>query len=119
MSRSVSQSCDSGVYYPSIIYSYVFFAFSRTRDINCSFRDLILNCQSAMQLPPPEVISQWPAPNSVDPTVRGSALLVVVLVLPPLAILIVGLRIFTRLTIIKFYGIDDTLIIVGAVSKIP
>jgi hypothetical protein len=71
-----------------------------------------------MQLPPPEVISQWPAPNYVDPIVRGSALLVVALVLSPLAMLIVGFRIFTRLTITRFYGIDDTLVISGAVSKI-
>lgn len=70
-----------------------------------------------MQRPPPGVTAQWPAPNYVDPIVRWPALLVVALILSPLAMAVVGLRVFTRLTVKKIYGLDDTLIVVGAVSK--
>lgn len=65
-----------------------------------------------MQLPPVEVLLSWPTPNHVNPTdVRGPALLIISWILFPIALLMVGLRIFTRLTLSKSFGVDDILLV--------
>ena len=69
-----------------------------------------------MQLPPVAVTSQWPPPNYVDPEVRGPALVIIGVLLSSLAVAVVGLRVLIRLTISKFYGIDDVLMVLAVVS---
>jgi hypothetical protein len=61
-----------------------------------------------MRLPPVDVILSWPLPNYVNPTdVRGPGILIVTGIFFPIAALMVGLRIFTRLHLSKAFGIDD------------
>ncbi|ESZ90857.1 hypothetical protein SBOR_8749 [Sclerotinia borealis F-4128] len=63
-----------------------------------------------MQLPSLEVLASWPAPNYVDPETRGNAVLIVNVILFPVALLIVLIRLYTRLQISKSFGLDDWLI---------
>jgi hypothetical protein len=61
-----------------------------------------------MQLPPAEVLLSWPTPNYVDPPdVRGLELPIITFVLFPIALIMVALRVFTRLFISKSFGVDD------------
>ncbi|KAF2664434.1 hypothetical protein BT63DRAFT_89533 [Microthyrium microscopicum] len=60
-------------------------------------------------------ITQWPAPNYINPVTRGKSLLVVDTVLPLFAAIVVCLRIYTRLYIKKWFGFDDFLIILSLV----
>jgi hypothetical protein len=56
---------------------------------------------------PPDVILSWPKPNYTDPDRRGPALLIVNCFLLPLAMIVVGLRLYTRLIIVHSAGLDD------------
>ncbi|PQE16809.1 integral membrane protein [Rutstroemia sp. NJR-2017a BBW] len=64
-----------------------------------------------MRLPPPEVIASWPAPNYINPERHGNAVIIVDAVFFPLALLILLIRIYTRLRISKSFGLDDWLIV--------
>jgi len=67
---------------------------------------------------PLDVILNWPKPNYVDPMRRGPALLIVNSLLLPVALVVVGLRLYTRLKICCSAGLDD-LFIALAVVGIP
>jgi len=69
-----------------------------------------------MRNPPPEVYLSWPAPNYVDPETRGPMLVVVPVVLVIISFLIVALRLYTRVVLIKSVGADDWLIGASTVS---
>ncbi|KAI9646525.1 hypothetical protein NHQ30_004518 [Ciborinia camelliae] len=64
-----------------------------------------------MQLPPPEIIATWPAPNYENPITRGEGVLVVNSILFPVVLLIILIRLYARLRISKSFGLDDWLII--------
>ena len=66
---------------------------------------------------PLSVLLSWPAPNYVDPIRRGPSLVIVNSVLLPLAIVIVGLRLYTRLFIIRSAGLDDLFIALAVVCN--
>lgn len=68
-----------------------------------------------MRLPPLEVLYSWPDPNYVDPVTRGSALLVVNCVFVSIAVLFVGARLYTRLWVKSWFGLDDVFIILAMV----
>jgi hypothetical protein len=68
-----------------------------------------------MRVPPVEVILSWPAPNYTDPTTRGEALLIVNLVFISIAFITVGLRLYTRIWIKRWFGWDDAAIVVALV----
>ncbi|CAG8973500.1 hypothetical protein HYALB_00002825 [Hymenoscyphus albidus] len=61
-----------------------------------------------MQLPPLE-------PNYVDPVTRGWEHRIIIILVFPLVLVIVGIRIFTRLRISRSFGVDDWLIIAAPV----
>ncbi len=65
---------------------------------------------------PLSVLLSWPKPNYVDPIRRGPALVIVNSVLLPLAVVIVGLRLYTRLFICRSAGLDDIFIALAVVS---
>jgi hypothetical protein len=79
----------------------------------------VLNLQCAkvaiMQMPPLAVIESWPPPNYVDPVTRGSANIIINLILFPLVCLFIALRVYTRLWIAKSFGADDWLILASLV----
>ncbi|OBT93162.1 hypothetical protein VE01_09232 [Pseudogymnoascus verrucosus] len=60
---------------------------------------------------PPDVILSWPKPNYTDPDRRGPALLIVNCFLLPLAMVVVGMRLYTRLIIVHSAGLDDVFIL--------
>jgi uncharacterized membrane protein len=64
-----------------------------------------------MQLPPVDVLLSWPTPNYVDPETRGPALLIVNSILIALTILTVIARLYTRIVIKRWFGIDDIFIL--------
>jgi hypothetical protein len=65
-----------------------------------------------MQLPPIEVIATWPQPNYINPSdVRGPTILILTSIFIPLLVILVALRIYTRLRISKSFGADDIAII--------
>jgi hypothetical protein len=68
-----------------------------------------------MKLPPLEVIAKWPTPNYTHPVTRGNALLVVNCAFCGLAIITVGLRLYTRAVIKRWFGLDDIFIILALV----
>ncbi|TVY87143.1 hypothetical protein LAWI1_G005722, partial [Lachnellula willkommii] len=68
-----------------------------------------------MQLPPPKVLAALPKPNYVDPVTRGDAKVIVNVVLYTILLGFIGLRIYTRTYLRKFFGTDDTLILVALI----
>jgi hypothetical protein len=60
--------------------------------------------------PPPEVIESWPKPNYINPESKGNGLLIVALVFTVLSVLVVSLRLWTRLWLQRRPGMDDLLI---------
>ncbi|KFY28782.1 hypothetical protein V493_02762 [Pseudogymnoascus sp. VKM F-4281 (FW-2241)] len=72
-----------------------------------------------MRLPPPEVTSQWPKPNYVDPVRRGHALTIVQLILVLLGTIFVAMRLYARLVITRArIGLDDVLIVLAWVFSV-
>lgn len=71
-----------------------------------------------MQLPPTAVMATWPTPNYVDPPTRGHGAMIVNIVCITLAILVVILRLYTRLRITCSAGVDDILIVFGLLFAI-
>ena len=66
---------------------------------------------------PLDVILSWPQPNYIDPVRRGPALVAVNCVLLPLALIVVGLRLYTRLIIVHSAGLDDVFIGLASVCS--
>jgi hypothetical protein len=65
---------------------------------------------------PLAVLLSWPRPNYVDPIRRGPALVIVNSLLLPVALVIVGLRLYTRLVICRSAGLDDLFIALATVG---
>ena len=66
-----------------------------------------------MQLPPVDVLLGWPTPNYIDPETRGPALLIVNSILIAITILVVIARLYTRIVIKRWFGIDDVFILIA------
>ncbi|TVY49451.1 hypothetical protein LOCC1_G000602 [Lachnellula occidentalis] len=68
-----------------------------------------------MQLPPLEVLAALPKPNYVDPVTRADAKVILNVVLYTILLSFIGLRIYTRTHLRKFFGTDDILILVALI----
>src|ERR1700753_2955713 len=68
-----------------------------------------------MQIPPASVFSQWPAANYNNPKTHGPALLILNFILLAISTIIVVLRVYTRLVIQRWFGLDDALICLALV----
>ena len=71
-----------------------------------------------MRRPPISVIATWPAPNYENPETRGPALLIVESIFLSLAWIILSLRLYVRLVILRKPWWDDLLMVLAAVSCI-
>lgn len=71
-----------------------------------------------MKLPPTSVLKTWPKPNYVNPETRGNALIVFNSVFLVLMTIILGLRLYSRLIMKRWFGWDDFFIICAYVSCI-
>ncbi|USP82307.1 hypothetical protein yc1106_09581 [Curvularia clavata] len=60
-----------------------------------------------MQLPPVSVVLSWPTPNYDNPVTRGPALIIVNAICITLTVLTVVARLYTRIVIKRWFGIDD------------
>jgi hypothetical protein len=69
-----------------------------------------------MQLPPASVTSKWPAPNYTSPETRGLAGVIVISVLLGFVVILLGIRLYTRIRISRGFGLDDVLIVLAFVS---
>jgi hypothetical protein len=64
----------------------------------------------------PEIVASWPLPNYIDPTTRGPSLYYVNGIFLFLAALAVSLRLYTRVWIRNWFGLDDAFVLFGLVS---
>ncbi|EUC45546.1 hypothetical protein COCMIDRAFT_95210 [Bipolaris oryzae ATCC 44560] len=71
-----------------------------------------------MRSPPPEVLKTWPKPNYIDPVTRGPGLMIVELTLLPIAMIVVFLRLWVRISWLKKSWYDDYLMIVAMIFSI-
>jgi hypothetical protein len=58
------------------------------------------------------VLRSWPKPNYIDPVQRGPENIILNLIFLSLVCLVIALRVFTRLRILKNFRADDWLILV-------
>lgn len=58
----------------------------------------------------PELVAQWPKPNYIDPDVRGPALYIINSIFFCLATLAISTRLYARIFVRRWFGLDDTLI---------
>ena len=65
---------------------------------------------------PVEVIAHWPIGNYVNPETRGHTLVIVNAVLMTLVTFVVFLRLYVRVYLLRWFGIDDLFIIVALVG---
>ncbi|KAH7405954.1 hypothetical protein DE146DRAFT_428840 [Phaeosphaeria sp. MPI-PUGE-AT-0046c] len=71
-----------------------------------------------MRLPPADVLLSWPTPNYDNPVTRGPALVAINYVLVSITVITVGLRLYTRIVIKRWFGIDDIFIILALIFTI-
>lgn len=72
-----------------------------------------------MQLPPLDVIATWPQANYANPSeVRGPTILILTAIFVPLLVILIALRIYTRLRLSKNFGADDVAIVAAALPTI-
>lgn len=68
-----------------------------------------------MRSPPPAVLKTWPKPNYVDPVTRGPGLMIIELTLLPIAMIVVFLRMWVRISWLRKSWWDDYLMIAAMV----
>lgn len=68
-----------------------------------------------MRLPPPEVLASWPAPNYDDPHTQGPASVIVNVIFITLVVVTVGLRMYCRAFVRRWFGLDDVMILLAMV----
>lgn len=65
---------------------------------------------------PESVFLSWPKPNYINPQRRGPALVIVNSLLLFVAMVVVGLRLYTRFVLCHSAGLDDLFITLATVS---
>lgn len=71
-----------------------------------------------MRSAPPSVRKTWPKPNYVDPDTRGNGLMIIELTLLPIAMIVVFLRMWIRISWLNKSWWDDYLMIVAMIFSI-
>ncbi|KAF2415737.1 hypothetical protein EJ08DRAFT_739708 [Tothia fuscella] len=71
-----------------------------------------------MKLPPPSVLVTWPAPNYENPVTRGSSVTVLSAIFISLSVIAVLLRLYVRIFIKKWVGLDDFFIVLALIFSI-
>lgn len=66
---------------------------------------------------PIEVIASWPPGNYHDPETRGNGLIIVNVVLMSIVTFVVCLRLYVRIYLLRWFGIDDLFIIIALVGS--
>lgn len=63
-------------------------------------------------------LQSWPAPNYEDPVTRGYTLVVINVILITFTITLVGARLYTRLCVNVWFGLDDIFILLALVRSL-
>lgn len=71
-----------------------------------------------MQLPKISQQESWPAPNIINPASRGTGNFVITCTVLPLSLIVVGLRIFTRIKLYRRWAVDDSLVIASLIPTL-
>ncbi|KAF2395770.1 hypothetical protein EJ06DRAFT_463307, partial [Trichodelitschia bisporula] len=71
-----------------------------------------------MRIPPADVIAKWPPSNYVDPVRRGPELFIASSIFLGLATLAVAGRIYARLVVQRWFGLDDVFILIAFVTTL-
>lgn len=71
-----------------------------------------------MRSPPLSVLITWPEPNYSNPITRGDGLMIIELTLLPLAVAVVFLRMYIRISWLRKSWWDDYLMIAAMVRTI-
>ncbi|QDS76340.1 hypothetical protein FKW77_002789 [Venturia effusa] len=66
-----------------------------------------------MRFNDPELVKHWPKPNFIDPETRGPAVYIINSTFFGLATLAISLRLYARIFVRKWFGLDDALIVVA------
>jgi hypothetical protein len=72
-----------------------------------------------MRIPPASVIASWPIPNYEDPVTRGPSGSIICALFTVLVVLLLLIRAYTRLRIVRSFGLDDILIMIAFVRFNP
>ncbi|KAK0736305.1 hypothetical protein B0T21DRAFT_440570 [Apiosordaria backusii] len=67
-----------------------------------------------MRVPPPEVRASWPPANYENPETRGPALLIIQLIMLPIALIVLLLRFYVKLSIMGKIEADDWFMVAAA-----
>ena len=62
-------------------------------------------------------VESWPTPNYINPQTRGDSVLIIHSTLYSLVVIVVGLRIYTRIWISRSFGLDDVFILIAMVLQ--
>ena len=71
-----------------------------------------------MQFKHPQVVATWPKPNLIDPVRRGPELYIVNSIFFSLTTLVLMIRLYTRIFVRRWVGLDDALIITAWVRSL-
>jgi hypothetical protein len=70
-----------------------------------------------MRIPPLEVLLSWPTPNYDNPPTRGRASLIFNIIFITLVLIAVILRLYCRIRVRQWFGMDDVMIAPALVSN--
>jgi len=65
---------------------------------------------------PPSELLTWPTPNLLHPERRGPQLIIFTSVFLSAAVFATSVRLYTRIFVRRFFGVDDGLLVVALVS---
>jgi hypothetical protein len=71
-----------------------------------------------MRLPPLSVEATWPVANYDNPVTRGPELYIVTSIFVFLTTLVVAVRLYARICVRRWFGLDDLFVIISYVSCI-
>ncbi|PMD15777.1 hypothetical protein NA56DRAFT_663535 [Hyaloscypha hepaticicola] len=60
-------------------------------------------------------VESWPTPNYINPQTRGDSVLIIHGTLYSLVVVVVGLRVYTRMCISRSFGLDDMFILLAMI----
>ena len=72
----------------------------------------------AMRIPPLSIIAHWPTPNYADPVTHGPAILIVNIIFMTLVLIAFVGRVYSRIVIKKWFGIDDGMCVLALVCSL-
>jgi hypothetical protein len=80
-------------------------------------RDIGVLIFGVMRFTHPELLANWPKPNYVNPETRGPALYYINSTFFGLATIAIAIRLYGRVFVRRWFGLDDTLVILAWVRS--